>query len=170
MGPRRTKPKDGWLRVMSDGASRGNPGPAGAGAVILDPTGAVLREVSEYLGELTNNQAEYRALILALGAVREFEPDGVEVLSDSELIVRQLAGEYRVRSPELRPLWEETCELLHAIGRFGLFHIPRLDNRRADTLANRAIDEYLSGGPSERRGRPAQGGEESPSSTGHDAG
>lgn len=129
------------LTVMSDGASRGNPGPAGAGAVLLDDQGRVVREISRYLGPSTNNQAEYSALILALEAALELGADSLDVALDSELVVRQLNGTYRVRHPALVPYHQRVRALLSRFPRVTIRHVPREHNRRADELANRAIDE-----------------------------
>ncbi|MBI2941436.1 MAG: ribonuclease HI family protein [Chloroflexi bacterium] len=129
-----------WLIVQTDGASRGNPGPAGAGAVLRSPGGAVVREVSHYLGIATNNQAEYVALILALKAALDAGADAVDLRLDSELLVRQLQGTYRVRSPQLAPLYERVRELLGRFREMRIRHVPREQNAAADQLANKAID------------------------------
>ena len=131
--------------LRTDGAARGNPGPAGAGAVIEDGEGNVLRELSCFLGSRTNNQAEYEALLLGLRAVLEDLRIGgrrthVTALLDSELLVRQLTGRYRVRKPELQLLHEEAKALISRLGSFRVRHMPRLENERADRLANEAID------------------------------
>jgi ribonuclease HI len=127
------------LRV--DGASRGNPGHAGAGAFVevegLD--GPVERY--EYLGETTNNVAEYRALLLGLDEAAIHAPSSVTVYSDSELLVRQLNGRYKVKAPALVPLFAEATRRLRAFPGVRVVHVPREQNREADLLANRAIDE-----------------------------
>lgn len=135
--------------LRTDGAARGNPGPAGAGAVLEDANGRVLREVSEYLGSRTNNQAEYEALLLGLReALDEAGPRAPEirldVVLDSELVVRQLLGRYKVRDAELRGLFDETRGLASRLGAFTPRHVPRERNARADELANQAIDRALA--------------------------
>lgn len=131
------------LRVFSDGAARGNPGPAGAGAVIESADGRVLARLGRYLGRATNNQAEYQGLILGLERAIEMGGREVEVFADSELLVRQLRGEYRVRNEGLLPLWQRARELLAHFERVRLAHIPREQNVEADEMSNRAIDERL---------------------------
>lgn len=131
------------LRVFSDGAARGNPGPAGAGAVIESADGRVLARLGRYLGRATNNQAEYQGLILGLEHALEMGAREVEVFADSELLVRQLRGEYRVRNEGLLPLWREAKGLLDRFEGFRLTHIPREKNVEADEMSNRAIDERL---------------------------
>ena len=130
--------------IHSDGAARGNPGPAGAGAVIAAPSGEVVAEVSEYLGEMTNNQAEYRALVLALEEAQRRGATELAIFADSELLVRQVRGEYRVKNEGLRPLFERVRTLLRGIGRYTIQHVPRERNAHADALANRAIDRKQS--------------------------
>ena len=134
----------GEIIIHSDGAARGNPGPAGAGAVLTDPEGKVVGEVCMYLGDdMTNNQAEYRALILAL---REAEGKGATSLSifaDSELMVRQIKGEYKVKNEGMKVLHAEAVQLLRKFGRYSISYIPREKNKRADKLANLAIDGQM---------------------------
>lgn len=137
------------LVVRSDGAARGNPGPAGAGVVVSDERGRVLARLARYLGKATNNQAEYAALLLALETAAAHHPEHLDVLLDSELVVRQLQGLYRVRSPELRPLYERSRKLLQHFPSVTIRHVPRQENRQADALANKAIDE-AAGGPVDR--------------------
>ena len=128
------------LVIYADGAARGNPGPAGIGVVIEDERGQVLKEVSQFVGRKTNNQAEYMALIQGLEAVAEYQADAVLARLDSELLVRQLRGEYKVKSPLLKPLMRQVRELLARYKVVGIEHIEREYNRAADRLANRAID------------------------------
>ncbi|MFN2432521.1 MAG: ribonuclease HI family protein [Gemmatimonadota bacterium] len=135
--------------LRTDGAARGNPGPAGAGAVLEDAEGHVLVELSAFVGARTNNQAEYEALLLGLGALLERESDSagrcrVTAFLDSELVVRQLEGRYRVKDPALRELFDATRRLATRLGGFGVRHVPREENRRADELANLAIDRELA--------------------------
>ena len=131
------------LRVYSDGAARGNPGPSGAGAVLVGPTGQVVERLGKYLGIQTNNYAEYMALLLGLRRAREMGVPEVEVFADSELMIRQLGGRYQVKSPSLRPLYEEALKLLNEFGRVKLVHVPREMNTAADEMSNRAIDEQM---------------------------
>ncbi|MCL6472364.1 MAG: ribonuclease HI family protein [Firmicutes bacterium] len=140
-----TKSKHKKLIIFTDGAARGNPGPAGAGSLIIDPEGHVLAEMSEYLGETTNNVAEYTALILALEKASKFNAEEIEIRSDSELLVRQLSGEYKVKNEGLKPLVERVRSLLSGYKRVGVKHIYRSENARADVLANEAIDKFKKG-------------------------
>jgi ribonuclease HI len=128
------------LVIYADGAARGNPGPAGIGVVIEDERGQVLKEVSQFVGRKTNNQAEYMALIQGLEAVAEYQADAVLVRLDSELLVHQLKGEYKVKSPLLKPLRTKVQRLLARYKVVGIEHIERQYNRAADRLANQAID------------------------------
>jgi len=129
------------LRLYTDGAARGNPGPAGLGMVIEDDQGMRLWGGHRYVGTATNNQAEYLALIDGLRKVAEWNPDALEVYLDSELVVKQVAGRYRVRHAELQPLHRQALGLLEGFPRVNVSHVPRERNRGADALANRAIDE-----------------------------
>ncbi len=133
----------GRARLYTDGAARGNPGPAGAGAVIVNPQGHVVAKVGKYLGENTNNYAEYMGLILGLKRARAMGIKELEVLADSELLVRQLNGEYQVKAENLRPLFEEARQLLAAFPQVLLRHVSREENQAADEMSNRAIDERL---------------------------
>jgi len=127
--------------LFTDGASRGNPGLAGAGVFITDTAGKKLVEKSLFLGKTTNNVAEYRALIIGLEEVIKINPSHVTVKMDSELIVKQLNGEYRVRNPGLLPLYRDAVERIGQIKEIRVQHIPRNENYEADRLANIAIDE-----------------------------
>jgi len=128
------------VTIYTDGASRGNPGHAGIGAVILDADGSCLMELSEGIGIATNNEAEYIALIKALEAAKELGARRVSVRADSELVVLQMKGAYAVRSPRLRPLFMKARRLKDAFARFDIKHIPREKNAHADALANLGID------------------------------
>jgi len=129
-----------WL-VMVDGAARGNPGPAGCGAVICDDKGAVVRELSRYLGHATNNVAEYEALVMGLEALIELKRKRIVVQSDSQLLVRQLNGEYRVKDEKLRLHYQRATGLLRQFTSYRIVHVRRELNRAADRLANRGIDQ-----------------------------
>ena len=131
------------VRVYSDGAARGNPGPAGAGAVLVEPNGQVVERIGKFLGTQTNNFAEYMGLLLGLRRAKEMGVAEVEVYADSELMIRQLGGRYQVKSLSLRPLYEEALELLNGFSRVKLVHVPREMNSAADEMSNRAIDEQL---------------------------
>jgi ribonuclease HI len=128
-----------WI-TYSDGASRGNPGPASIGAVVIDPRGRVRHEVSERLGATTNNVAEYRGLIAALEAALALGARRVEARLDSELLVRQAIGRYRVKNPGLVPLHNRVLDLRGRFDEVVFRHVPRTQNKRADALANQALD------------------------------
>ena len=129
------------LVVEADGGSRGNPGPAGYGAVVLDPeTDEVLAERAEGLGVTSNNVAEYQGLIAGLRAAKELGATEVDVRMDSKLVVEQMSGRWKVKHPAMQPLALEAGRLIRDIGRVRFEWIPRLRNSRADALANRAMD------------------------------
>jgi len=127
------------LVINADGASRGNPGPAAIGATIKDENGRLLATVSQSIGRTTNNQAEYRALIAALEKAIGLGAREVDIRLDSELVIRQLQGRYRVKNAALRPLYLRVRELLDRLEGFTLKHIPREQNAEADRLANAAL-------------------------------
>ncbi|NTX12652.1 ribonuclease HI family protein [Myxococcus sp. CA056] len=131
------------VRVYSDGAARGNPGPAGAGAVVTDPEGHVVARLGRFLGTQTNNSAEYQGLLLGLKHAKSMGAREVDVYADSELLIRQLGGQYQVKSMTLRPLFEEARRLLGLFTKVKLHHIPRAKNAEADEMSNRAIDERM---------------------------
>ena len=131
----------GGARIHIDGASRGNPGRAGVGVLILRPDGQVVERVHRSIGEATNNVAEYRALLLALERAQALGYAEIDVYSDSELLVRQLQGRYQVKHPGLRELHAKAREHIGHFRRFAIEHVPRERNAEADALANRAIDE-----------------------------
>jgi ribonuclease H / adenosylcobalamin/alpha-ribazole phosphatase len=127
--------------LYADGAARGNPGPAGAGALLLDERGDVLAELTRSLGRATNNVAEYSALVLGLEEALRRGIDEIDVRMDSLLVIRQMEGKWRIRHPGLRPLALQAGALLARFRERTLRHIPREENGRADLLSNRAIDE-----------------------------
>jgi ribonuclease HI len=131
--------------VHVDGGARGNPGPAAAAAVAMTPDGEELAERSAYLGEATNNVAEYRALLLGLELARELGATEVEVVNDSELVSRQIGGEYKVKHAGLRPLYLEAMQGLRGFERWSVRSVPREGNVRADDLVNEALDEAPRG-------------------------
>ncbi len=130
-------------RLQVDGGARDNPGPAGGGAVLRNGNNTVLREKSEFFGKaVTNNEAEYRALLLGLSLVPR-DTEHLIVQMDSELVVRQINGEYQVKSEGLRPYYERATETLDEFDSVEIEHIPREKNEDADALANEAIDKQL---------------------------
>lgn len=131
--------------VHVDGGARGNPGPAAVGAVATGEDGAVLAERGEYIGEATNNVAEYRAVQLGLRLARELGADDVEVVNDSELVARQIGGQYKVKHAGLKPLFIETMAALREFDRWSVRNVRRAHNERADELVNQALDDALSG-------------------------
>ena len=132
----------GTLHLYSDGGSRGNPGMAAVGCVLMDPMrNKVLREYGEAIGHATNNIAEYRALITGLQIAKEFVPNHLICHLDSELVVKQLKGEYRVKMASFQPLIDEINELKTNFPQISFVYIPREENERADLLVNKALDE-----------------------------
>jgi ribonuclease HI len=131
------------LRLRTDGASRGNPGPAAIGVVIEDDQGTRLRTFHRFIGIRTNNEAEYQALIDGLKAAADWKPDRVEIYLDSKLVVEQVNGTYRVKKPELQPLYIEVKHLLGGFGDVEIKHVERESNKGADKLANMALDEQV---------------------------
>lgn len=130
------------LTIYSDGGARGNPGPAGIGAVILDERGSAVEEISEYIGEATNNQAEYKALLAALSKAKELGARELEVFLDSELAVKQLNRQYRVKDKELAPLFVSVYNLSLGFKKIIFKHINREKNKLADRLVNLALDKF----------------------------
>jgi ribonuclease HI len=128
------------LIVYADGASRGNPGRASIGASVQDETGFELATVSQRLGIGTNNQAEYRAAIEGVRKARELGATAIELRMDSELVVRQIIGRYRVKNAALIPLYQTLVQELETTGPYTIGHVPRERNKRADALANAALD------------------------------
>jgi ribonuclease HI len=126
--------------VHVDGGSRGNPGPAAAAAVISTPDGEVLAEASTVLGRATNNVAEYRGLLLGLERARALGATEVDVINDSELVARQISGAYKVKHPDMRPLYLEAMEALRGFERWTVRSVPRAQNAEADALVNQALD------------------------------
>lgn len=133
------------LIIYTDGASRGNPGPAGIGVVIADGAGNIIREVSDYIGETTNNVAEYRALLRGLAEARDLSARRLKVYTDSELMVRQMSGAYQVKSEGLKPYYDTARARSREFERFSLEHIPREMNKRADKLSKQGCQPTLLG-------------------------
>jgi ribonuclease HI len=132
--------------VHVDGGARGNPGPAAAGCVISTPAGELLGEYSELLGEATNNVAEYRALLLGLRHARELGVTEVEVVGDSELIAKQIDGQYKVKHAALRPLYLDALAALREFERWSVRTVPRAQNAHADALVNAALVQARDAG------------------------
>jgi ribonuclease HI len=128
-------------RVHIDGASRGNPGPAGIGVLFLQPDGTVVERLHRGIGKATNNVAEYSALLMALERARAMGITDLDVYSDSELLVRQIQGRYQVKHPALRPLYVAARGHIAGLRHFTIHHVPRELNAEADSLANQGIDE-----------------------------
>ncbi len=142
----RALPADpGHLIVSCDGASRGPPGPAGIGAPVTDEGGALLGEVARGIGETTNNVAEYTAVIEGLALAEELGAKAVTLRSDSQLLINQLTGRYRVKSEHLQPLHRRVRSLAAGFERISFEHVPREQNSAADALANIGVDRWLAG-------------------------
>ncbi|HTR72791.1 MAG TPA: ribonuclease HI family protein [Solirubrobacteraceae bacterium] len=132
--------------VHVDGGARGNPGPAAAACVVSTPAGEVLSEDAELLGEVTNNVAEYRALLLGLARARELGVDEVEVVNDSELIAKQVNGQYKVKHAAMKPLYLDAMAALRGFARWSIRTVPRAQNAEADALVNAALDQARDAG------------------------
>jgi ribonuclease HI len=146
--PRRTTTAE-WVTAFCDGGSRGNPGPAGFGVYVEGPDGEKLAELSEFIGRTTNNVAEYSALLAALDWALKSGRRRLRVVGDSELLVKQMLGRYKVASPDLRPLYEEAKRRVAQLEMFRIEHVLRGKNQKADRLANLAMDKGMG------RGSPA---------------
>ncbi len=131
------------LKIYSDGGARGNPGPGGAGVVIRDEKGQIIKTISHYLGFITNNQAEYQALIFGLEKARELKAQELDCYLDSELLVKQLNRQYRVKDKDLAPLFIKVWNLSLGFKKIKFHHIFREDNKEADRLVNEAIDRVI---------------------------
>ena len=140
-------------RANIDGGSRGNPGSASYGVVIRNPRGEVVAKLKKYIGRMTNNVAEYYGLIAALDYAQSHGIRALRIESDSELLVRQMRGQYKVKSVELRPLFERARKMAQALASFKIEHVYREQNAEADALANEALDE-TSGSPSPQYNSP----------------
>jgi len=146
-GAPEAKPATPAYRANIDGGSRGNPGPAAYGVVIRDPKGEVVAKLKKYIGRMTNNVAEYYGLIAALDYMQSQGVKALRIESDSELLVKQMRGQYKVRSPELQPLFERARKMSAALESFRIDHVYREQNREADALANEAMDEVEGAAP-----------------------
>ena len=139
--PERKKSKVKALSLFTDGASRGNPGPAAVGCVLKDNKGDTLLEKGRKIGKATNNVAEYQALLYGLDLAAQFDPESITIFSDSELIIKQITGEYKTKNKNLSVLKEKVLTKLHQFKAYSLFSISREQNAAADALANRALDK-----------------------------
>jgi ribonuclease HI len=151
-----------FITAYCDGGSRGNPGPSGYGVSIEDAASRPIADLSEFLGVKTNNFAEYSGLLAALEYALSHGHPRLRVVADSELMVKQMKGQYRVNSPDLRPLWEEAKRRAARLERFEIQHVLRSKNKRADALANQAMDRGTGktvkeiGGSSEESSAPSK--------------
>ena len=157
--PRKSRPSDehplfsrasSGITAHIDGGARGNPGPAGFGVYVQNAEGSVIAEISEFLGHQTNNYAEYSALLAALEYAVDHSHPVLSVVSDSELLVKQIRGEYRVKSPELKQLYDRAQEVIGKLEHFEIKHVLRERNQNADRLANAAMDRGTDKRPPER--------------------
>ena len=139
--PAEPKPAAVAHRINIDGGSRGNPGPASYGVVIRDGRGEIVAKLKKYIGRMTNNVAEYYGLIAALDYAESHGVRALRIESDSELLVKQMRGQYKVKSEDLRPLFERALKMSKAFDSFRIEHVYREQNREADALANEALDE-----------------------------
>jgi ribonuclease HI len=146
--------KTTWINAHCDGGARGNPGPAGYGAVIQNDQGQILAELSEFLGMRTNNFAEYSGLLACLQYALDHHHPRLRVVSDSELMVKQIQGKYKVNSPDLRPLWQEARNRIARLEAFEISHALRHKNKDADRLANQAMDRGMNRSPSPTQPAP----------------
>ncbi len=131
------------LVIHTDGGSRGNPGPAAIGAVLEDASGQVLAQVSECIGDTTNNQAEYQAVVAALREAKKLAATELDFYLDSELVVKQLNGEYKMKNKDLSPLFAKICTEKLNYKKVSFNHVRREFNKAADALVNKALDEQL---------------------------
>src|ERR1700678_1349444 len=141
--PTPTAAPSAWCDAHCDGRARGNPGPAGYGALIQDHQGMVIAELSEFLGMRTNNYAEYSGLLGCLQYALDHHHPRLRVVSDSELMVKQIQGKYKVNSPDLKPLWQEARNRIAKLDAFEISHALRHKNKDADRLANEAMDRGM---------------------------
>jgi ribonuclease HI len=156
--PAEPKPAAAAYRANIDGGSRGNPGPAAYGVIIRDGRGEIVAKLKKYIGRMTNNVAEYYGLIAALDYAESHGVRAIRVESDSELLVKQMRGQYKVKSEDLRPLFERALKMSKAFDSFRIEHVYREQNREADALANEALDETegkVSGAPSAKKAEAA---------------
>lgn len=153
--------KPAAYRVNIDGGSRGNPGPASYGVVVRDPKGEIVAQLKKYIGRMTNNVAEYYGLIAALDWAQSNHVRALRIESDSELLVKQMRGQYKVKSEDLKPLFERAKKMSQTFSSFRIDHVYREQNAEADALANEAMDEVSgkSPAPSASTANSARGAE-----------
>ncbi|QHN04639.1 ribonuclease HI family protein [Granulicella sp. WH15] len=154
--PKQTSSASDWVQAHCDGGSRGNPGPSGFGAVLVDANGRTLAELSEFLGIRTNNFAEYSGLLAVLDYALQNQIPRLKVVSDSELMVKQIQGKYKVNSPDLKPLWQEARNRIAKLDGFEISHALRHKNKEADALANQAMDRGMKRTPKDAADSPVQ--------------
>jgi len=145
--PAEPKPAAAAHRANIDGGSRGNPGPAAYGVIIRDGRGEIVAKLKKYIGRMTNNVAEYYGLIAAMDYAQSHSIRALRIESDSELLVKQMRGQYKVKSEDLRPLFERAQKMSKTFDSFRIEHVYREQNREADALANEALDETEGGKP-----------------------
>ncbi len=145
--PAEPKPAAAAHRANIDGGSRGNPGPAAYGVIIRDGRGEIVAKLKKYIGRMTNNVAEYYGLIAAMDYAQAHSIRALRIESDSELLVKQMRGQYKVKSEDLRPLFERAQKMSKTFDSFRIEHVYREQNREADALANEALDETEGGKP-----------------------
>jgi len=145
--PAEPKPAAAAYRANIDGGSRGNPGPAAYGVIIRDARGEIVAKLKKYIGRMTNNVAEYYGLIAAMDYAQSHAIRALRIESDSELLVKQMRGQYKVKSEDLRPLFERAQKMSKTFDSFRIEHVYREQNREADTLANEALDETENKAP-----------------------
>jgi ribonuclease HI len=163
--PADPKPAVAAYRANIDGGSRGNPGPASYGVVIRDGRGEIVAKLKKYIGRMTNNVAEYYGLIAALDYAQAHGVRALRIESDSELLVKQMRGQYKVKSEDLRPLFERAKKMSQGFDSFRIEHVYREQNREADALANEALDETEGGKPKTPATPKSESGAKSESSS-----
>lgn len=154
-----------YLTIAVDGASKGNPGAAGIGVVVYNEAGEVVKEIGEYIGMTTNNVAEYTGLIRGLEEALKLGAESIRIQTDSELLVKQIAGIYKVKAPHLAEMYHEARLLLSKFQDAQIGHVPRGQNAHADRLASDAARrraDYVPGGPAKAKSRAARGGPSTP--------
>ena len=152
--PHETSSAPASYRASIDGASRGNPGPSAYGVVVRDLRGEIIARLKKYIGRMTNNVAEYYGLIAAMDYAQSHGVRSLRIESDSELLVKQMRGQYKVKSEDLRPLFERAKKMSQGFESFRIEHVYREQNREADALANEALDETAKVGPAAPKAVP----------------
>ncbi len=132
-----------FLKIYTDGGSFGNPGPSGIGAVFINEEDLIIKKISKYIGNATNNQAEYKAVLFALEEAKKIKASKIEFFLDSELVVKQLNREYKIKNKGLAPLFIKVWNLIQSFKKVSFIHIPREKNKEADNLVKKVISEAL---------------------------